>query len=78
MTGTEVLVDGEPRRAVGTVSMDAFAVELGRELPVGTPVTIVGDGVLVERHAEVAGTIGYEIACGVNARPERARRMVAD
>ena len=78
MTGTEVLVDGEPRRAVGTVSMDAFGVELGRELSVGTPVTIVGDGVLVERHAEVAGTIGYEIACGLNARPERARRVVAD
>ena len=29
---------------VGTVSMDAFAVELDRELPAGTPVTIVGDG----------------------------------
>jgi len=76
MTGTEVLVDGEPRRAVGTVSMDAFAVELGRELPVGTTVTIVGDGILVERHAEVAGTIGYEIACGIESRPERARRAV--
>ena len=46
MTGTEVLVDGEPRRAIGTVSMDAFAVELERELPQGTPVTIVGDGLL--------------------------------
>src|SRR5262249_58227770 len=65
MTGTEVLVDGEPRRAIGTVSMDAFAVELDRELPVGTPVTIVGDGLLIERHAAVAGTIGYEIACGI-------------
>ena len=40
MTGTEVLVDGRPCRAVGTVSMDAVAVELERELPVGTPVTI--------------------------------------
>jgi alanine racemase len=59
MTGTEVLVDGEPRRAIGTVSMDAVAVELDRELPVGTPVTIVGDGLLIERHAEVADTIGY-------------------
>ncbi len=78
MTGTHVLVDGEPRRAVGTVSMDAFAVELGRELPVGTLVTIVGDGMLIERHAEVAGTIGYEIACGIDSRPERARRVVAD
>jgi alanine racemase len=78
MSGTEVLVDGEPRRAVGTVSMDACAVELGGELPVGTPVTIVGDGALIERHAEMAGTIGYEIACGIVSRPERARRVVAD
>jgi alanine racemase len=78
MTGTEVLVDGERRHAVGTVSMDAFAVELDRELPVGTPVTIIGDGVLVERHAEVAGTIGYEIACGINAGSARARRIVND
>ena len=76
MTGTEVLVDGEPRRAVGTVSMDAVAVELERELPVGTPVTIVGDGLLIERHAEVAGTIGYEIACGINSDATRARRVV--
>jgi alanine racemase len=78
MTGTEVLVDGERRPAVGTVSMDAFAVELDRELPVGTPVTIIGDGVLIERHAEVAGTIGYEIACGINAGSARARRVVND
>jgi alanine racemase len=76
MTGTEVLVDGEARKTIGTVSMDAVAVELERELPVGTPVTIVGDGVLVERHAEVAGTIGYEIACGINSDPARARRVV--
>jgi alanine racemase len=78
MTGTEVLVEGEPRRAVGTVSMDAVAVELERELPVGTPVTIVGDGLLIERHAEVAGTIGYEIACGINSDATRARRVVVD
>jgi alanine racemase len=78
MTGTEVLVDGEPRRAVGTVSMDAVAVELEGELPVGTPVTIVGDGVLIEAHARIAGTIGYEIACGIDSGPTRARRVVVD
>ena len=78
MTGTEILVGGEPSRVVGTVSMDALAVELGRELPVGTPVTIVGDGLLIERHAEVAGTIGYEIACGINSDPARARRVVVE
>ena len=78
MTGTELLVDGEPRRAIGTVSMDAVAVELDRELPVGTPVTIIGDGLLVERHAAVAGTIGYEIACGINSDRARAHRVVVD
>ncbi len=78
LTGTEVLVDGEPRRVVGTVSMDAVAVELERELPVGTPVTIVGDGLLIERHAQVAETIGYEIACGINSDATRARRVVID
>ncbi|HEX4323851.1 MAG TPA: alanine racemase [Gaiellaceae bacterium] len=78
MTGTEMLVDGEPRRAVGTVSMDAVAVELDRELPAGTPVTIVGDGLLIERHAHVAETIGYEIACGINSQPTRATRVVVN
>ena len=61
---------------VGTVSMDAVAVELDRELPAGTPVTIVGDGLLIERHARVAETIGYEIACGINSDPTRASRAV--
>ena len=76
MTGTEVLVDGEPCRTVGTVSMDAVAVELPGELAVGTPVTLIGDGILIERHAAAAGTIGYEIACGINSAPERASRVV--
>ena len=78
LTGTEVCVAGEPRRAVGTVSMDAFAVELDRELPVGTPVTLLGRGVLAEAHARVAGTINYELVCGINADPRRARRMVVE
>ena len=80
LTGTEVLVDGERRRAVGTVSMDTIAVELGGERPVGTPVTIVGDGLRLEEHARVAGTINYELACGIGnaARPARAERRVLD
>jgi len=78
MTGTEVRVGGERRRAVGTVSMDSFAVELDRELPVGTPVVLLGHGVLAEEHARVAGTINYEIVCGVNSDPTRARRTVLD
>jgi alanine racemase len=78
MTGTEVLVDGERRRVVGAVSMDALAVELDREHPVGSPVTLVGDGILIEEHARVADTIGYEIATGLVTSPGRARRVVRD
>jgi alanine racemase len=78
LTGTEVLVAGKRRRVVGTVSMDSFAVELPAECPVGTPVTIVGDGVLAEEHARVAGTINYEITTGIRTSPERARRVFLD
>jgi alanine racemase len=78
LTGTEVRVSGEPRRVVGTVSMDAFAVELDHEEPVGAPVTILGSGVLAEAHAQVAGTINYELVCGINRDPRRARRTVVD
>ena len=78
LTGTEVRVAGEPRRVVGTVSMDSFAVELDRELSVGSPVVLVGQGVLAEAHARVAGTINYELVCGIETGPLRARRTVVD
>jgi alanine racemase len=78
LTGTEVRVAGEPCPVVGTVSMDAFSVRLERELPQGSPVTIVGPGVPLEAHARVAGTINYELACGIVTRPARARRSVLD
>jgi alanine racemase len=78
LTGTEVRVGGELRPVVGTVSMDAFAVELPRELPPGTPVTLIGHGVLVEDHARAAGTINYELVSRIESGPERARRTVVD
>jgi alanine racemase len=77
LTGTEVLVAGARRRLVGTVSMDSFAVELGDE-PEGAPVTLVGDGILVEEHAPHAGTINYEITTGIVSDPRRAERRVVD
>jgi alanine racemase len=77
LTGTEVLVGGQRRRVVGTISMDSFAVELADE-PVGTPVTLIGDGILAEEHARVLGTINYEITCGIARDPRRAVRRVVD
>jgi len=78
LTGTEVRVGGELRRVVGTVSMDSFAVELDGELPVGTPVTLLGHGVLAESHAKIAGTINYELVSRITSDPRRTRRSVVD
>lgn len=77
LTGTEVLVGAARRRVVGRVSMDALAVELEDE-EAGTPVTLIGDGVLAEEHARRLGTINYEITCGIRADPLRADRRVVD
>ena len=76
LTGTTVLVDGEPARVVGTVSMDAFAVELDGPTAVGTRVTLVGSGVPLEAHARHAGTINYELATQIETGSERARRTL--
>ena len=78
LTGTEVRVAGERRRVVGTVSMDAFAVELPAQLPVGAPVTLIGHGMLAEEHARVARTITYELVSRIESGATRARRTVVD
>jgi alanine racemase len=77
LSGAQVLVGDARRPVVGAVSMDSLAVELGDE-PAGTPVTLVGDGVLAEEHARRLGTINYEITCAIRADPLRADRRVVD
>jgi alanine racemase len=78
MTGTHVIVEGERRPVVGTISMDALAVELAEPLPAGTPVTLIGGAVLAEEHAAVAETINYEIVSKIESRAIRAKRRVVD
>ena len=58
--------------------MDALAVVLEGKLAPGAPVTLVGDGILIDEHARAAVTIGYEIATGLNTRSGRARRIAVD
>jgi len=76
LTGTTVLVGDEPCEVIGVVSMDAFAVRLPGPRPPGTRVTLVGEDVTLERHAWAAGTIAYELACGLRSGPERAIRVL--
>ena len=72
------MVVGDARSVVGTISMDALAVRLPGPRDVGTPVTLVGDGLTLETHARVAGTIAYELACAIRSEPGRATRKVPD
>ena len=78
LSGTEVVVGKTRAQVVGTVSMDAVAVRLPEEFAPGAPVTLVGDGVSLEDHARVAGTIGYELACAIRTAPGRGEREVRD
>lgn len=69
-TGTPVLVNGERVALIGRVSMDMIMVDL-RQQPnakVGDEVILWGDGLPVEEIAAAAGTIGYELLCGVTKR----------
>jgi alanine racemase len=75
LTGTEVLVEGVPARVVGVVSMDSLAILLDRPVEVGAQVTLVGEGLTLEAHARVAGTIPYELACGIRPLPGRSTRV---
>ena len=43
--------------------------------PIGTPVVLIGRGMLAEDHARVADTITYELVCGISSDPDaRAAR----
>jgi alanine racemase len=69
-TGTPILVDGRPTRTLGRVSMDMLMVDLSN-VPgahVGSPVTLWGVGLPVERVAAAAGTIAYELLTALAPR----------
>lgn len=78
MTGTDVLVNTERAQVLGTVSMDSLAVRLPDTAGRGDAVTLIGNGILIEEHARVSGTIPYEIACGIVSRATRSEREVVD
>jgi alanine racemase len=68
--GTPVLVNGQRAALAGRVSMDMLCIDL-RAQPdacVGDTVTLWGDGLPVDDIATAAGTISYELLCGVSSR----------
>jgi alanine racemase len=72
-SGTPVLVNGERVPLIGRVSMDMICVDLRTQpqAQAGDPVVLWGEGLPVEEVARHAGTISYELLCGVTPRVPR-------
>ena len=69
-TGTPVLVDGQRAAIAGRVSMDMIAVDLTPfpDSGEGAEVELWGAALPVDDVAAAAGTISYELLCGVTQR----------
>jgi alanine racemase len=72
--GGWVMVGGARAAIVGRISMNLTVIDVtgvdgsGIEgVRVGDAVVLLGDGVTADDHARLAGTISYEILCGVRA-----------
>ncbi len=55
--------------------MDQLMIRLPHEVEMGTMVTLIGDGMPVERVADEIGTISYEILCMLSDRVPRVYKQ---
>jgi alanine racemase len=75
----DVIVAGERRPVVGTVSMDNLTVDLGEDaevrVPAGSEAVLIGarggQRITAEEVAQRMHTINYEVTCGLTARVPR-------
>jgi alanine racemase len=69
-SGMPVLVNGERVPLAGRVSMDMICLDLGprSRAQVGDAVVLWGEGLPIDEVAARAGTISYELFCGVGRR----------
>jgi alanine racemase len=69
-SGMPVLVNGRRVPLAGRVSMDMICVDLKSQprAQVGDEVVLWGDGLPIDEVAAMAGTISYELFCGVGRR----------
>ena len=67
-----VCLRGQRAPVVGRVSMNLTVVDVTAlpEVRLGEEAVLLGEGVSAEDHAAWAGTIGYDILCGIRARFE--------
>ena len=72
-SGGWVMLKGRRAAILGRVSMNLTVVDVtgivfsgGAAVKAGDEATILGDGITADDHARIAGTIAYEIVCGVH------------
>ena len=76
LSGAEVLVGGVRCRD-GRHGLDGLVrCPARRPGDPGTPVTLIGDGLLAEEQALAAGTITHDLVTGIDSSPARATRVV--
>jgi len=64
-----VMIAGKKSKVVGRVSMNLTTVDVtGIDVQVGSEVVLLGEGASAEDHARWAGTIAYDILCGVKGK----------
>jgi alanine racemase len=70
-----VMIAGRRAPVVGRVSMNLTVVDVSdiEGVQEGMDAVLLGDGVTAEDHAHWAGTIAYDILCGIRARFELVR-----
>ena len=73
--GRHVIVNGYECEIIGRVCMDQMMIRLPKQFPMGTEVTLIGDGMPVERVAAEVGTISYEILCLISDRVPRVYKQ---
>ena len=75
MQGFTVLVEGQTCEIIGRVSMDQMTIRLPRAYPLGTKVTLIGQGqekvVSATDIANYRNTINYEVLCLLSDRIPR-------
>lgn len=71
--GTPVFINGQEAHLVGRVSMDMITVDVTDldGIEIGSPVELWGKNLCVNRIANAAGTIAYELLTRMPARPVR-------
>lgn len=68
-SGTPVYVEGKKTSTVGRVSMDMLYIDV-TDIPhasISSDVELWGENIPVDDVAEKAGTVGYELLCGISA-----------